>query len=87
MVRGVYIQRAPVERMTVEAVLTRYLKEVTPTNRASTQTGEHKKAQVLIPHLGKYSLAALNAEIVAQFRDARLTGDPDKNSRHHRRHW
>ncbi len=30
MVRGVYIQRAPAERMTVEAALTRYLKEVTP---------------------------------------------------------
>src|SRR5690606_12830663 len=65
MVRGVYIQRAPAERMTVEAALTRYLKEVTPTKRTSTQAGEHKKAQVIIRHLGKYSLAALNAEIVA----------------------
>lgn len=81
MVRGVYIQRAPAERMTVEAALTRYLKEVTPTKRASTQAGEHKKAQVIIRHLGKYSLAALNAEIVAQFRDTRLAGDPDKNGK------
>ena len=47
-------QRAPAERMTVEAALTRYLKEVTPTKRASTQAGEHKKAQVIIRHLGKY---------------------------------
>lgn len=38
--------------MTVEAALTRYLKEVTPTKRASTQAGEHKKAQVIIRHLG-----------------------------------
>ncbi|OZI28904.1 integrase [Bordetella genomosp. 1] len=81
MVRGVYIQRAPAERMTVEAALTRYLKEVTPTKRVSTQTGEHKKAQVLIRHLGKYSLAALNAEIVAQFRDARLAGDADDSGK------
>jgi hypothetical protein len=81
MVRGVYIQRAPAERMTVEAALTRYLKEVTPTKRASTQAGEHKKAQVIIRHLGKYSLAALNAEIVAQFRDMRLAGDPDENGK------
>lgn len=81
MVRGIYIQRAPAERMTVEAALNRYLKEVTPTKRASTQTGEHKKAQVLIRHLGKYSLAALNAEIVAQFRDVRLTGDADESGR------
>jgi hypothetical protein len=81
MVRAVYIQRAPAERMTVAAALTRYLKEVTPTKRASTQAGEHKKAQVIIRHLGKYSLAALNAEIVAQFRDTRLAGDPDKNGK------
>jgi len=45
MVRGVYIQRAPAERMTVEAAQTRYLKEVPPTKRASTQAGERKKAQ------------------------------------------
>ncbi|KDD27832.1 hypothetical protein [Bordetella bronchiseptica] len=64
--RGVYIQRAPAERMTVEAALTRYLKKVTPTKRASTQAGEHKKAQVIIRHLGKYSLAALNAAIRAR---------------------
>src|SRR5690606_24051643 len=42
---------------------------------------EHKKAQVLIRHLGKYSLAALNAEIVAQFRDSRLAGDVDENGK------
>jgi len=81
MVRGVYIQRAPAERMTVEAALTRDLKEVTPTKWASTQAGEHKKAQVIIRHLGKYSLAALNAEIVAQFRDMRLAGDPDEKGK------
>ena len=67
--------------MTVEEALTCYLKEVTPTKRASTQAGEHKKAHVIIRHLGKYSLAALKAEIVAQFRDTRLAGDPDKNAR------
>ncbi|UXZ37667.1 site-specific integrase [Cupriavidus gilardii] len=81
MVRGVYIQRAPAERMTVAAALTRYLKEVTATKRASTQAGEQKKAQVLIRHLGKYSLAALNAEIVAQYRDSRLAGDVDEHGK------
>ncbi len=80
-VRGVYIQRAPAERMTVAAALTRYLKEVTATKRASAQAGEQKKAQVLIRHLGKYSLAALNAEIVAQYRDSRLAGDVDEHGK------
>jgi hypothetical protein len=37
MVRGVYIQRAPAERMTVAAALKRYLKEVTPTKCASSR--------------------------------------------------
>jgi len=81
MVRGVFIQRAPAERMTLEAALTRYLREVTPTKRESTRISEHKKAQPLLKHLGKYSLAALNADIVAQYRDMRLAGDPDENGK------
>lgn len=81
MVRGMYIQRAPAERTTVEAALKRYLREVTPTKRESTQIGEHKKAQSLIKHLGKYSLAALSADIIAQYRDARLAGDEDENGK------
>lgn len=60
MVRGVYIQRAPAERMTFEAALKRYLTEVMLTKRASTHTVERKEAQVLLQHFGKYSLAALN---------------------------
>lgn len=75
MVRGVYIQRGPAERMTVEVALNRYLREVTPTKRESTQAGERKKALALTRHLGKYSLAALSSEIVAQYRDTRLAGD------------
>jgi hypothetical protein len=66
MVRGVYIQRAPAERMTVEAALTRYLREVTPTKRESTRISEHKKAQPLLRHLGKYPLTALSADVAAQ---------------------
>lgn len=72
MMRGVYIQRAPGERMTLESALTRHLREVTPTKRGSTRTSEYKKAQPLLKHLGKYSLAALSADIVAQYRDMRL---------------
>lgn len=77
MVRGVYIQRAPAERMTLEAALQRYLREVTPTKRPSTQAAEHKKARPLIDQLGKYSLAALSPDIIAQYRDRRLAGDAD----------
>jgi hypothetical protein len=81
MVRGVYIRRAPAERTTVEAALKRYLREVTPTKRESTRISERKKAQPLLKQLGKYSLAALSADIVAQYRDTRLAGDSDENGK------
>ncbi|WP_019937830.1 hypothetical protein [Bordetella sp. FB-8] len=54
---------------------------LTPTKHESTQAGEHKKAKALIPRLGKYSLAALNAVIIAQFRDMRLAGDADEKGK------
>lgn len=60
MVRGVYIQRAPGERMTLHSALTRYLREVTPSTRESTRASAHKKAQPPLKLLGKYSLAALS---------------------------
>jgi integrase len=75
MVRGVYIQRAPSERTTVEAALRRYLAEVTPGKRPSTQATERRRAGILIAHLGRYSLAALTPEIIASYRDSRLAGD------------
>ncbi|RMT73662.1 Site-specific recombinase, phage integrase protein, partial [Pseudomonas savastanoi pv. nerii] len=72
MVRGVYIQRSGSERMTLEAALKRYLSDITPTKKPTTQRGETSKAKKLIEHLGKYSLAALSAEIIAGYRDKRL---------------
>ena len=81
MVRGVYIQRTLSEKMTLETALKRYLQEVTPTKRESTRISEHKKAKPLLRHLGKYSLASLSADVVAQYRDMRLAGDLDKNGK------
>jgi len=72
MVRGVYIQRSGSERMTLEAALNRYLSDITPTKKPTTQRGEISKAKKIIEHLGKYSLAALSAEIIAGYRDKRL---------------
>ncbi|MDV3469852.1 site-specific integrase [Stenotrophomonas sp. C3(2023)] len=75
MVRGVYIHRAPSERMTLEVAMRRYLAEVTPGKRPVTQINECRRGELLIAHLGRYSLAALTPEIVARFRDERLAGD------------
>lgn len=81
MVRGVYIQRSPSERMTLEAALKRYLSEITPTKRPSTQLREKKRAGILVAELGKYSLAALTPEVIATYRDNRLAGSADAKPR------
>lgn len=78
MVHRVYIQRAPAERMTLEAAFQRFLRSVTPTKRPSIQAAEHKKARPLIDQLGKKSLAALSPDIIARYRDRRLAGDVDE---------
>lgn len=72
MVRGVYIERSSSERLTLESALRRYLAEVSPTKAAKTHKGEQATAKILINRLGKYSLAALSADVIADYRDARL---------------
>lgn len=85
MVRGVFIQRSASERTTLESALNRYLNEVSITKKPSTRQAEAKKARVLIQHLGKYSLAALSPDVIAEYRDKRLNsttrrGDPVSNN-------
>jgi integrase len=75
MVRGVFIQRAPAERMTFELALKRYLTEITPTKRPLTQNAERKRSAPLLAYFGKYSLAAISAELIAGYRDTRLAGE------------
>lgn len=83
IVRGTYIVRATADRMTLAVALSRYLVEVTPTKRPSSQEAEQRRAAILTKHLGKYSLAALTPEIIAKFRDERLAGADrkDKNGK------
>lgn len=75
MVRGMYLQRAPSERLTFEKAMKRYLAEVTPTKRPFTQKGEVQRSVPLIDFFGKYALAGVTAELVAQYRDMRLAGE------------
>jgi len=78
MVRGLFVQRGPSERLTFEKAMRRYLAEVTPTKRPLTQSGELKRSVPLIEFFGKYSLAAVSAELIAQYRDKRLAGEDRK---------
>jgi integrase len=79
MVRGAYIQRAGADRLTVEDALTRYLAEVTPSKRPSSQHSDRQRAVILKRHIGKYSLAAVTPEVTAKFRDMRLAGEDRKS--------
>ncbi len=72
MVRGVYLNRAPAERTTLQNALQRYLLEVTVTKKQTTQTAEKRRADRLIEKLGNYSLASLTAQKIAEYRDNRL---------------
>lgn len=78
MVRGLFIQRGPAERLTFGKAMERYLAEVTPTKRPFTQTGERMRSVPLVGFFGKYSLAAVTTEMVAQYRDRRLAGEDRK---------
>lgn len=73
MVRGVFIQRSLSEKTTLAMALKRYLADITPTKKPTTQRAEHSKSKMLIKHLGKYSLAAIAPDIVANYRDTRLS--------------
>ncbi len=74
MIRGVYIHRAPAEKMTLEAALKRYLEEVSPTKRPLSQLSDKRHSKPLVKHLGKYSFAAVTPELIAGYRDMRLAG-------------
>lgn len=71
MVRGVFVDRASSHRYNLTAALDRYLGEVSPTKKASTEATDIRRAKVLKKYLGKYSLTALTPERIGQFRDQR----------------
>lgn len=72
MVRGVYIRRSTSQKLTVDIALDRYLREITPTKKASSQKRDHTSAKAVRPRLGPYALVALSPEIIGQYRDERL---------------
>ena len=59
IVRGIYIPRNNSEKTTITKALDRYLKEVTPTKKPTTQKLEYNKAKIIRKYLGSYTLASL----------------------------
>ncbi len=72
MIRGVYVRRSPSEKMILQEALERYLREITPTKRPSTQRAEKMRAKPLIDQFGKYALVSLTPDVIADYRDKRL---------------
>lgn len=80
IVRGIYVERMDSHQIMFAAALDRYLAEVTPTKRVSTQRSEVLRAKALNKYFGKYSLAAIGTDLVARYRDERLA-TPSKRAR------
>ncbi|HDR9092007.1 site-specific integrase [Burkholderia vietnamiensis] len=80
MVRGVYLSRAPSEKLTVSAALKRYTEEVSVTKKATTQRSEKFTRNHLEAFFGKYSMAAVSADLVAKYRDERLAAGKSNNT-------
>ncbi|AOZ07730.1 tyrosine-type recombinase/integrase [Cupriavidus malaysiensis] len=80
MVRGVYLSRAPSEKLTVAGALKRYMEEVSVTKKPTTQRSERFTAQHLEAFFGKYSMAAVSADLVAKYRDERLAAGKANNT-------
>lgn len=80
MVRGVFIQRTPSEKMTIETAMLRYVKEVVPTKKPSTQQREASRVKQLLSYFGGFSLAAVTSETVATYRDLRLEQGKSNNT-------
>lgn len=80
MVRGVYIDRAGSDRLSLADALDRYLREVSSTKRATTADAEGHKAKPLKESLGVYSLAAITPDLVAKYRDERLAIGKSNNT-------
>lgn len=72
MVQGVYIDRAQSARLTFDKAVSRYPSEVVPTKKPATQHTDRYCAEHLRAYFGKYSLAAISPDLVADYRDKRL---------------
>jgi integrase len=80
MVRGVYIDRGPAERLTLPAAMARYMAEVVSSKSPGSRSRQPGHAKPLLEALGGYSLGAINQELVAGYRDQRLAAGKMPNT-------
>lgn len=80
MARGMFQRRDPAERLRLSDAIDRYLREVTPTKKQSSQTGDKAKAKKLRAALGQYSLVAITPDVVARYRDDQLADNKSRDT-------
>lgn len=80
IMRGIYVTRDGSENVSVFDALERYLNEITPTKKPTTQQGNIVQAKQLKSKLGQYSLAVLNSNQIAAFRDQRIKDGKSNNT-------
>jgi hypothetical protein len=78
MVRGCTSRGAGAERLTVKEALQRYLKDVTLTEKPTTQRSEKITGEHLAGFLGKYSMAALSSDLVASYHQTQHRLQPSR---------
>ncbi|NNC99063.1 MAG: site-specific integrase [Gammaproteobacteria bacterium] len=72
ILRGIHIPKSVSENIPLSDALDRYLKEITPTKKPTTQQGNIVQAKQLNSKLGRFHLSSLNTAQIAAFRDQRL---------------
>ena len=65
MVRGMFVRRAPAEKLTCAKAIERYLAEVSTTKRPGTQSREVKRVAPPIAFFGRYPTAGCHANRAA----------------------
>lgn len=69
--RGIYVSRYEAEHITFSELVHRYQKEVTPFKKSASR--EISRLKCLDKFFGEVTLARINSEMVARFRDERLS--------------
>lgn len=69
--RGTFMDRTESERNTLGDMITRYLKEVTPTKKGAAPEDSRLRAFLRRP-IAQYKMSALSSAMFAQYRDERL---------------
>jgi integrase len=69
--RGIYVSRYEAEHITFSQLIHRYQKEVTPLKKSASR--EISRLKCLDIFFGEVALARINSEMVARFRDERLS--------------